>query len=45
MNNLITIVIPSYRSKNFILNHIKNLSGKYKIIIIENSYDKTLKKS
>ena len=44
MNNLITIVIPSYRSKNFILNHIKNLSGKYKIIIIENSYDKTLKK-
>ena len=44
MNNLITIIIPSYRSKNFILNHIKNLSGKYKIIIIENSYDKTLKK-
>ena len=44
MNDLLTIVIPSYRSKKFILNHIKNLSGKYKIIIIENSYDKLSKK-
>ncbi len=44
MNNLITVVIPSYRSKHFILDHLKNLSYKYKIIIVENSYDKNLKK-
>ena len=43
MNNLLTIIIPSYRSKKLILSHVKKLSNKYKIIIIENSYDKSLK--
>ena len=40
MNKLLTIVIPSYRSKKLILSHLKNLSKRFKIIIIENSYDK-----
>ena len=44
MNKDISIVIPSYRSKLLILSHLKKLSKKYKIIIIENSYDKSLKK-
>jgi len=44
MNKLLTIIIPSYRSKNLILSHIKNLSNKYKIIVVENSYDESLKK-
>ena len=43
MNKLITIIIPSYRSKKLILTHIKKLSYNYKIIIIENSHDKLLK--
>lgn len=44
MNKLLTIIIPSYRSNDLILTHIKNLSNKFKIIVIENSNDKTLKK-
>ena len=44
MNKLLTIVIPSYRSKRLILSHLKNLSKRFKIIIIENSYDKSLEK-
>ena len=44
MNKLLTIVIPSYRSKKLILSHLKNLSKRFKIIIIENSYDKSLEK-
>lgn len=44
MNKLLTIIIPSYRSKKLILPHLKRLSKKFKIIIIENSYDQTLKK-
>ena len=44
MKNLLTIIIPSYRSKNLILSHLKKLSNKYKIIIVENSYDRSLKK-
>ena len=42
MNKLLTIIIPSYRSKRLILPHLKRLSKKFKIIIIENSYDKSL---
>ena len=44
MNKLLTIIIPSYRSKKLILPHLKRLSKKFKIIIIENSYDQSLKK-
>ena len=44
MNKNLTIVLPSYRSSNLILNHVKKLSDKYKIIIIENSFDKNLAK-
>ena len=43
MNKLVTLIIPSYRSKNLILKHIKNFYNKHKIIIIENSYDTKLK--
>ena len=43
MNKFLTIIIPSYRSKYLVLSHIKNLYKKYKIIIVENSYDQSLK--
>ena len=42
MNKFLTIIIPSYRSKKLILPHLERLSKKFKIIIIENSYDKSL---
>jgi len=47
MNNSykeVTIVIVSHKSKKKILNLIKNISSKFKIIIIENSFDKSIKK-
>ena len=43
MNKLVTIIIPSYRSKKLILSHLNKLSKEFKIIIVENSYDKSLK--
>ena len=43
MNKDVTIIIPSYRSNNLILSHLKNLTN-YKVVIIENSYDNLLKK-
>ena len=43
MNKLVTIIIPSYRSKKLILSHLNKLSKQFKIIIVENSYDKSLK--
>ena len=44
MNKLLTVVIPSYKSKNRILSHISKLSKKLTIIVIENSEDIDLKK-
>ena len=44
MNKLLTVVIPSYKSKNRILSHISKLSKKLIIIVIENSEDINLKK-
>jgi len=44
MNKLLTIVIPSYNSKKLVLSHIKKISKKFKIIIVENSQDILLKK-
>tara|TARA_Y100000768_G_scaffold3134_1_gene2293 strand:- start:7478 stop:8350 length:873 start_codon:yes stop_codon:yes gene_type:complete len=44
MKNLVTLIIPSYRSKKLIIKHIKNFYDKYQIIIIENSRDSELKK-
>ena len=44
MYKSITIVIPSYNSKKLVLLHLKKLSKKLKILIIENSQDKILKK-
>jgi len=44
MNRLVTIIIPSYRSKKLILSHLKKLSKENKIIIIENSCDTNFKK-
>ena len=44
MDRNLTIILPSYRSKKLILSHLKFLSKKYKIIVIENSYDTSLEK-
>lgn len=44
MNKNLTIVLPSYKSKKLILKHVKNISKKIRIIVIENSKDTTLKK-
>ena len=44
MHNYITIVLPSYKSGELILSHLKKISKKIKVIIIENSKDKKLKK-
>jgi len=43
MNKLLTIVIISYKSKKLILFHLKKLNKNFKIIIVENSNDKSLK--
>ena len=43
MNKYTTIIIPSYRSKKLILTHIKRFSKNFKIIIVENSNDKSFK--
>ena len=43
MQRLLTIVIPSYRSEKLILSHLKKIHNKYRIIIIENSYNISLK--
>lgn len=40
MNKLLTIVIPSYKSSKILAKLLKTLPRKYKIIIIENSFDK-----
>ena len=45
MNNSykeVTIVIVSHRSKKKVLNLIKKISNNFKIIIVENSYDKSI---
>ena len=44
MEKEITIVLPAYKSRKLILNHIRNISKKIKFIIVDNSYDKLLKK-
>ena len=44
MEKAITIVLPAYKSRKLILNHIRNISKKIKFIIVDNSYDKLLKK-
>ena len=40
----LTIVLPSYKSKKLILEHIKKIPKKIKFIIVENSNDRLLKK-
>ena len=44
MEKLITVVLPSYKSSKLVISHIKKISKKIKIIVIENSKDKKLKK-
>ena len=44
MNKFLTVVIPSYKSRNRIISHINKLSNKLNIIVIENSEDIHLKK-
>ena len=41
-NKEVTVVIISYRSKKKVLNLIKKISNNFKIIIVENSYDKSI---
>lgn len=43
MTKSVTVVIPSYKSDKKIIKHIKNISKKTKIIIVENSQNKKLK--
>ena len=44
MHKELTIVLPSYKSRELIIEHVNNLSKKFKFIIIDNSNDKKLKK-
>jgi len=44
MDKLLTIVMPAYRSDKLVLLHLKSFHKKYKVIIIENSYNETLKR-
>ena len=44
MQRLLTIVIPFYRSEKLIISHLKRIPSKYRIIIIDNSYNKFFKK-
>jgi GT2 family glycosyltransferase len=44
MSKLLTVVIPSYKSRNRIISHISKLSNVLNIIVIENSEDMYLKK-
>ena len=44
MYSNVTIVLPSYKSDKLIFSHLKKISKKINIIIIENSKDKKLKK-
>ncbi len=44
MNNNITVLLISHKSKNLVLKYIKNIYEKFKIIIIDNSNDVELKK-
>ena len=44
MEKLITVVLPSYKSGKLLISHLEKISKKIKIIIIENSKDKKLKK-
>ena len=44
MKKLITIIIPSYKSGKLVISHLKKISKKINIIVIENSKDERLKK-
>ena len=44
LNKLITIILVSYRSRNKVINFVKKVPKKFKIIIIDNSKDNYLKK-
>ena len=44
MEKLISIVLPSYKSDKLVISHLQKISKKIKIIVIENSKDKKLKK-
>ncbi len=39
----LTIVIPAYKSRKLLINHIKNISKSIRIIIVDNSNNKKLK--
>ena len=43
MKKLLSIVIPSYKSSEKILRHLKNFKKDLQVIVIENSYDENLK--
>ena len=43
MNQYITIIILTHKSKNLVIDYIKNIYKKFKIIIVDNSNDTKLK--
>ena len=44
MKKLITVIMPSYKSGKLIISHLKKISKKINIIVVENSDDIKLKK-
>ena len=44
MNEQVTIIILTHKSKKLVLDYIKNLYKKFKIIIVDNSKDIELEK-
>lgn len=44
LNKFITIVIVSYKSNKLVINFVRKIEKRYKIIIVDNSYDLKLKK-
>ena len=44
MNKDVTVIIVSHKSKNLVINYIKNIYTKFEIIIIDNSNDYELTK-
>ena len=44
MNKDITVLILTHKSKDLVLNYIKNIYKKFKIIVVDNSNDVELEK-
>ena len=44
LKKFITIILVSYKSRNKVINFVKKIPKKFKIVIIDNSEDNYLKK-